>query len=150
MPAYIGETRQSSTIDSGLDPEGKYFLKFRFTGHGLPPHQNRLNQMHWGQRLEEKKKWRERVALITIGHRPKEPVKIAVLTLTRGSTTSPDSDGLVGSFKMIIDALVYLKVLEDDNFKHIKMPDYRWEKTKNNSFNFIEVQVVERAQDGPA
>ncbi len=57
-----------------------------------------------------------------------EPLKKAHLTLTRHSSIRPDSDGLVSSFKHVIDGLVDTKIIVDDDYKTIGMPTYLWEK----------------------
>jgi hypothetical protein len=66
----------------------------------------------------------------TMAKRPKEPYKKASLTLIRCSSVCPDADGLVQSFKAVIDALVFNKILEDDSMAHIGMPNYKWLKAK--------------------
>lgn len=51
----------------------------------------------------------------------------ARLQLIRHSQTEPDFDGLVSSFKPIIDGLVISGVLENDRSANIGQPDYHWE-----------------------
>lgn len=66
---------------------------------------------------------------MTRGRLPKGgPLKKAQLILTRVSAVSPDSDGLVSSFKWVIDGLVRAGVLVNDGYGNIGMPEYRWEK----------------------
>lgn len=60
----------------------------------------------------------------------RQPLQTARLTLTRYSTIEPDYDGLVSSFKPIIDGLVEAGFLAGDKRANIGVPDYRWEKAK--------------------
>jgi len=96
----------------------------------LPSLQNQLNTMHWAKRMREKKL----IVGHLLAHIPQGSRKLkaqkAKITLTRFSCKEPDYDGLVGSWKSIIDSLVKLGVLEDDSPKVIGYPTYLWEKTK--------------------
>lgn len=95
----------------------------------LPPLQNQLNTMHWAKRMKSKNLINGHLtAYIPSNYRFKAAK--AQLTLTRYSAREPDFDGLVGSFKCVIDGLVRLGVLEDDTPKVIGQPIYYWEKTK--------------------
>lgn len=62
--------------------------------------------------------------------KPKEPLKHANLLLIRYSSREPDFDGLVSSFKAVVDALVTGKIIEDDSPKHIGQPGYLWRPVK--------------------
>lgn len=57
------------------------------------------------------------------------PLERARLTLTRYSSVAPDFDGLVSSFKHIIDGLIDAGVIVGDSMKVIGAPTYLWEKT---------------------
>lgn len=103
--------------------------KISFDIPNLPPLQNALNQMHWSRKHSFSEDWLGLISLVTSQCIPKISFRKARLTLIRKSPKVPDADGLVGSFKMIIDALVNLKILEDDSYTHIGMPTYSWEKT---------------------
>jgi len=85
-------------------------------------------KMHWAVLAKENRHWKAMVNLMVCGHRPKAPLKRARLTLTRFSSVSPDSDGLVSGFKRIIDGLVASGVLENDRYENIGMPQYLWQK----------------------
>jgi hypothetical protein len=50
------------------------------------------------------------------GKKPKDPLTKANITLIRHSYRYLDYDGLVGSFKPVVDALVSCGVLIDDNW----------------------------------
>ena len=60
--------------------------------------------------------------------KPCKPLEKAKLTLIRHSSSEPDYDGLVSSFKYVIDSLVTLKILVNDKSKNIGVPDYKWQK----------------------
>lgn len=68
------------------------------------------------------------VFFATRASKPQLPLKKAKLTLTRHSSYEPDFDGLVSSFKQIIDGLVEAKILENDKRENIDVPCYLWKK----------------------
>ncbi len=114
------------TVDSAL-------VRVEFTHAELPKTFNSLlsgNKDSRWQRKAEADKWHNTIFLLTAEHRPYigGPWKKAKLTLTRRSSVAPDPDGLVSSFKYIVDALVKVGLLVDDNMEVIGFPDYRWEK----------------------
>lgn len=91
---------------------------------GLPKRINQMSGRTWYVRSAESKKWLSSIsAYATI---PPNPIRRAKLTLVRFSSRCPDYDGLVSSFKHVIDALVTLRILEDDSMIHIGMPDFMW------------------------
>jgi Holliday junction resolvase RusA-like endonuclease len=118
----------------------KYFTQFEVPG--LP---KRINQGHgssWQSRYGEAKKWERQIFLATLGKRPAKPLKKCTLKLTRFSSVAPDFDGLVYSFKPVVDALRKLKIIEDDSMAHIGRPEYVWEKAKPGAGR-IKVEIKE-------
>lgn len=61
------------------------------------------------------------------GGLPKQALASAVLLLTRVSSVEPDYDGLVSSFKHVIDGLVEIGILKSDKPSCIKST-YVWER----------------------
>ena len=113
-----------------------------FTLPGLPSTTNSSGRKHWAIKAKEVRQWKNMV-IITVGTRkPKEPLQKARLTLTRVSSSVPDADGLVSSFKSCVDGLVSCGVLIDDKMKNIGMPDYRHEIGKPGQ-GFIRIKVEE-------
>lgn len=96
----------------------------------LPKPVNSWMGEHWRARHTESKKWRIRVAqeIIRIGRPPTCPWKKAKVTLTRCSSGQMDYDGLVSSFKCVLDGLVKCGVLVDDKMTNIGIPTYLHEK----------------------
>jgi len=97
--------------------------------NGLPKPTN-AQKGNWYLKSKEAKKWREDSRNMTIAMRPKVPLVKATLKLTRFSSKCPDYDGLVSSFKHIIDGLVDAGIIEDDNMNIIGMPEFDWVKCK--------------------
>ncbi len=111
---------------------------------GLPKPVNRLTGEHWAVRFKNARMWKQAVMAATYGRRPPVPLERARLTLTRISSCSPDPDGLVSSFKAIIDGLIAAKILENDRAKNIGMPIYKWIKGKPKQGKvIIEVEEIE-------
>jgi Holliday junction resolvase RusA-like endonuclease len=100
----------------------------------LPKMPNQLLRRHWSIVMNEKKKWHSLVALEVFKEKDCTklafPCKQVILTLTRKSTSQPDFDGLVGSFKYVIDGLVKAGVIVDDNANVIADATYQWTKCK--------------------
>lgn len=96
----------------------------------LPLRPNELLRKHWSYVTKEKNKWHALVKLF-LGHQtPKAPFKQAKLVLTRHSMRAPDYDGLVGSFKYVVDGLVKAGVIADDKTAVIGDSKYQWIKAK--------------------
>lgn len=110
---------------------------------GLPKMTNGFRRQHWTHRYKEAKKWKalvyEQVSLCK-----STPIAEPRLTLTRFSTREPDFDGLVSSFKHVIDGLVEAGAILDDKVSIIGQPTYLWEKAKPKQGK-IKVRVEERA-----
>jgi hypothetical protein len=96
---------------------------------GLPKRTNNA-QANWRAKYAEAKKWKRLVlnAVVFARKQPKAPCQKAQVTLTRHSSVRPDFDGLVSSFKHVIDGLILAKVIVNDNHDVIGVPEYLWEK----------------------
>lgn len=118
-----------------------YCIEFEIPG--LPPTINAGGRSrHWRIGWAATAKWKESIGWATAGKRPKKPLERAQITLTRYSSMEPDFDGLVSSFKAVIDGLVVHGVLAGDKMSQIGQPRYRWEKCPRNSGK-IKVRVEE-------
>jgi len=104
--------------------------KLQITIKDLPKMPNSLLRKHWAIITKEKNKWHTYVKLSLGINRPKAPLKKAKLTLTRYSMRAPDYDGLVGSFKYVVDGLVKAGVIVDDKVSVIGDSKYNWVKAK--------------------
>lgn len=107
--------------------ERTYAIEFAIAG--LPKTPNALLGAPWQVRAGHAKKWQRYVELAIglNGALPATPLKRAEVWLTRCSSGSLDDEGLRGSFKAVVDALVRLGVLEDDSPKHM-LAHYAHEK----------------------
>lgn len=105
-------------------------MKLEFEIMGLPKVVTN-HMVHWRAKYAESKKWKKAVALEVLGFTAKlgwRPLEEANLTLTRFSAREPDFDGLVASFKHVIDGLVEARVIASDKMSVIGQPTYLWEK----------------------
>lgn len=103
-------------------------IEFEIQGLPLRTNNSRAN---WRAKHGEAQKWKARVmkALVCSSRvLPAEPWQKARLTLTRCSSVEPDFDGLVSSFKHVIDGLIVSGIIENDKMSNIGIPEYRWEK----------------------
>ncbi len=118
----------------------KYSIEFEIAT--LPKLPNQLLGRHWRARSAHANQWLGKVVVAVNRNKPAEPLPKAKLTMTRLSSSEPDFDGLVGSFKSVVDALVKLKILENDKPSNIGSPTYLWEKTKQGAGK-IRVKIEE-------
>jgi hypothetical protein len=72
--------------------------------------------------------------------KPRQPLQKATITLTRFSSNEPDFEGLVSSFKPVLDGLIEAGVILDDHPSVIGQPVYLWERCKAGSGK-IRIQV---------
>lgn len=105
-----------------------YTLDFEINDLPLPT--NQQMSMHWTKKGAYVKHWHRMVSLLVGSKKPTKPLPKAVLTLTRFSSSEPDFDGLVSSFKPVIDALIVCGVLVNDKPSNIGQSKYLWEKAK--------------------
>ena len=101
-----------------------------------------MGRSHWAVKLKETRFWHEQIGYRLIGRTPKFPLKKATLKLVRCSSIPPDADGLVSSFKAVIDGLTKAQVIANDDMATIGFPHYEWKKGKPKT-GFIEVCVTE-------
>lgn len=131
---------KQQTNDSVKSKAG-YHIKVNIPG--LPKPSNQLLRRHWSLMTKEKNNWYKAVGLaIPYPFRPKNPLKKAIVSFGRYSTTSPDYDGLVSSFKWVCDALTHYKIIENDKMANIGMPHFYWEKAPRGK-GFISIEIFE-------
>jgi hypothetical protein len=105
-----------------------------FEIQGLPKTTNSMVRLHWAVKSKLANKWKQLVLAECLRLKICDlKLDQARLTLTRHSSVTPDADGLVSSFKCIIDALVLAGVLTNDKVTNIGMPNYKWERAKKNA-----------------
>jgi hypothetical protein len=112
---------------------------------GLPSTTNSGGRRHWAIKVKENRAWGlyMRSQLLEAGL-PERPLMKAKLTLTRCSSAEPDFDGLVSSFKILIDHLVKNGVIIDDRSSVIGQPTYLWKKERPTMGHIlIEVEGIE-------
>ena len=82
-------------------------------------------------------------AFILAGYKiPDKPLDRVNVTITRNSTTEPDTDNNYASCKYIIDALVKYKIILEDNPRIIRELKVNWKKAKR-GHGFIELTILE-------
>lgn len=88
---------------------------------------------HWAAKYSEAKKWKKAVFAeinfyrIHLEHLPWQKVK---LICVRHSSNEPDYDGLVSSFKHVIDGLVQGGIIQNDRPSNFASVQYLWQKAK--------------------
>ena len=104
--------------------------RLEFEMKGLSERTNEVLSMSLRRRMQRKKFWKQFVAAAVNAKKPKKPLKWAKVKFIRYSSQRPDFDGLVSSFKHILDGLVIAGILVNDKFENIGDPTYRWKQTK--------------------
>lgn len=119
------ETRPPSILSSIATDS----YRLEFTLPGLPKIITNGNQGNWRAKHFGKKEWQIKTANMSriIGI-PYVPLTKALVTLIRYSSVEPDYEGLVASFKPILDGLVRGGVIIDDRMSVIGKPTYDWEE----------------------
>lgn len=108
----------------------------------LPKTMNYFLGKGWRHRDNHRKNWHGLVAVhLNLNDTNKKKFKTATLILERHSSKEPDPDGLVGSFKHVIDGLVACGKLEDDKYSNIGMPEFYWHKAPPKK-GFIFVTII--------
>jgi len=117
-----------------------YEIKFRLDG--LPKTTNAQTGMHWGRKSVIANQWKNRVMQAIGANTPLAPCQKARIVCRRYSSKEPDYDGLVSSFKHVIDGLILARVIADDAMSFIGMPEFSWHKAPPKK-GYIEVEVYE-------
>lgn len=91
----------------------------------------------------ENRKWSALIYAIAGDKRPKQPLKKCKLTIIRHFDRQLDFDGLVGSMKPVVDALVRLKFIADDSFKVTGQWDVRQEFRPRDQGALLQIWVEE-------
>lgn len=117
-----------------------YTLEFELKG--LTKMANQLYRGSFWIKASHAKTWKRAVWAQVWHLRPPTPLEQAELMLTRLSSTEPDFDGLVSSFKNVIDGLVEHGVLANDKAKNIGQPEYKWEYAPRNKGK-MKIKVTE-------
>lgn len=108
----------------------------------LPPMGNAWKRENYHVSRKEKAMWVGSFKWMLLNNKPKFPLKKVRLILTRFSSSEPDYDGLVISFKHVIDALVENEVLVDDSLSVTGKWDCNWLKTSRGKGS-IRVEIIE-------
>lgn len=90
--------------------------KLDLTLHALPDSLNKGLRTHRFKYNAKNKRWDLLIWGMTQGRRPEKPLQKARISIVRHFWRTLDYDGLVGSMKPVIDALVSAGVLVDDNW----------------------------------
>lgn len=121
-----------------MDQSPSYLL--RFTLQGLPKTTNAGGRQHWAVKAAEARNWKRAVLLVAGRNKPDSPLKKAKITFTRFSSAEPDFDGLVSSFKHVLDGLVDAGVIVSDKQSTIGQPTYLWKKAPQKQ-GYIQVDL---------
>ena len=109
-----------------------------FSSKGLPKTTNSKRRFgHWSQYHRETQKWKQTLVPYLLSKRPMDgPLQKSKIILIRRSSVEPDFDGLVSSFKHILDSMVDAKIIANDKPRTI-FPEYKWEKTLQKKGNIV-------------
>jgi len=110
---------------------------------GLPPLQNIALLVHRMKRYRLSQEWHELVWAYASPQRPSKPFRRYQLSLTRFSSSEPDYDGLVASFKWVVDGLKHAQIIQDDKLSQSGPWNCSWIKCKKKEGK-IRVRVESR------
>lgn len=83
----------------------------------VPQSLNVVLAKHYWQRKKARDFWDAEIKRVVGSQLPDKPLEYARILLVRHSNRMLDYDGLVGSFKYVVDALVDCGVLSDDSWQ---------------------------------
>ena len=99
---------------------------------------NEMLRQHWSKR----KKLKEQYHLEILSQKPQKFKGKVNVHLTRYSSRVPDPDGVAGSAKIILDAVVDAGIIEDDNMRIVKNFSVDWKKCKQKEQR-TEIEITE-------
>lgn len=116
----------------------KYYHRIKIKGY--PPLPNNAGK-HWAQVNASRKTW-HRLTAAAITHKPDQPIEKCKVICIKYSSRKCDFDGLVYSFKPVIDGLVLVGIIKDDDMDTIVQREYHWVKVKEVD-SFVTIQIEE-------
>lgn len=117
--------------------------KLHFVVHSLPKSLNKSLRTHRFKAHAQNKTWDLLIYGIIRGHLPKEPLKKARIKIVRHFYRTLDYDGLVGSLKPVVDAIVDAGVLVDDSWGVLGAWEVRQEFRQKKDGPLLEIEVIE-------
>ncbi len=111
----------------------------------LPTSLNNKLRSHYLKNHKEKKRWDLLIEFETECRKPLSPLPRANLTIIRHSHRFLDFDGLVGSMKPVVDALVNCKIIADDSWNVLGAWNVHQRFRPKNAGPLLEILIV----DGP-
>ena len=114
-----------------------------FTLHSLPDSLNKALRGYRMKYFKKNHKWDLLVFGMVRHQLPKEPLKKAHIRIVRHFWRTLDYDGLVGSMKPIVDALVSSGVILDDNWNVTGQWDVSQQFRSKKEGALLEVTITE-------
>jgi Holliday junction resolvase RusA-like endonuclease len=118
-----------------------YFLQLQIPE--TPKSLNKKLRAHRFANLKEMKSWAQVIHLETRYQKPKCPLERARIKIIRNAHRMLDFDGLVGSMKPVVDALVKCGILKDDSYNVTGPWDVTQKYRPQKSGQLLEVFVTE-------
>lgn len=113
------------------------------TFHSLPKSLNKALRTNRWKANAANKGWDMLVFGMVVRKRPPEPLKKARIKLVRHFYRTLDYDGLVGSMKPVVDALVSAGVLQNDSWETLGVWDVSQEFRPKSAGPLLTVEVFE-------
>ncbi len=118
-----------------------YSLKIEIDS--LPKSLNKKLRSHFHKNKKENDSWDRMIYFKTLKSKPPTPLVKAKIKLIRHSHRTLDYDGLVGSMKPVVDALVDCGVLIDDSWKVLGKWDVDQKFRPKKKGCLLEIEVLE-------
>ena len=109
----------------------------------LPKSLNKTLRQHWRGQRKAGKVWDLEIQIALRGRLPLQPLQKARIRIVRHSWRSLDFDGLVGSLKPVVDALVTAGVLLDDKWTVVGAWDVDQKFRPKKDGPLLEIQVTD-------
>lgn len=105
---------------------------------------NKSLRTHFYRRDQLNKAWSSYIWAETNDARPAKPLTSVKLSITRYSHRMLDYDGLVGSLKPVVDALVTCRILKDDSWNVTGVWDVDQKFRKKSEGQLLEIRINEQ------
>jgi hypothetical protein len=146
----VGLTQTPQPIDDHsslkiIKESNKMFMmhKIELTFHSLPKSLNKALRSNRFKNHQSNKNWDMIVFGTCRNQIPKEPLKKARIRIVRHFYRTLDYDGLVGSLKPVVDALVSAGVLESDSWNVLGVWDVTQEFRPKSQGPLLTVSIQE-------
>lgn len=111
--------------------------------HSLPKSLNKALRANRWKNHSANKLWDFEILTLVQGKRPPKPLSKAKIRIVRHFYRTLDYDGLVGSLKPVVDALVSAGIIESDSWNVLGVWDVCQQFRQKKAGPLLEISIIE-------